>query len=59
MQELVCRDCGQTLPAQARGCQTCAWNIEAEQKVERLFWLALLVLLLGVVTFVVAYLKLV
>lgn len=59
MEELVCRDCGRKLPAQARGCPTCAWNIEAEQKVERVVWLALLLVLLGVVTFVVAYLRLV
>lgn len=39
MPELICRDCGLTLPGNARGCTRCAWNLEAESKFDRLVWL--------------------
>jgi hypothetical protein len=28
--QTTCRDCGRTLDPKARGCPTCAWNVEAE-----------------------------
>lgn len=45
-----CRDCKTELAADARGCPRCAMNFEAERKIERLFWLAILVffLIMGV-----------
>ena len=36
MQQMVCRDCGLTLPTGARGCPRCAWNLEVETKFDRL-----------------------
>ena len=36
-----CRDCGFMLGPQMRGCPRCAFNIEAEHKIERFIWLRL------------------
>lgn len=52
MEELTCRDCGRKLPAQARGCPTCAWNVEAERKVERIVWPLLLIAVLIVLALI-------
>ena len=38
MPELICRDCGLTLPSNARGCPRCAWNLEVENKFDRIVW---------------------
>jgi len=55
MSELTCRNCGHTLPATARGCTQCAWNLEAEKRIDRvILWmvaLAVVILILGVVAF--------
>ena len=53
-----CRDCGNELDLQVRGCPQCALNFEAENMIDRFFWRRLvpgLVLLLLVVA-VLAYL---
>ena len=53
-----CRDCGNELDLQVRGCPRCALNFEAENMIDRFFWRRLvpgLVLLLLVVA-VLAYL---
>ncbi len=34
-----CRDCGYSVPADARGCPRCALNLEAERMIDRLIWL--------------------
>jgi hypothetical protein len=34
----TCRDCGNVLEQNARGCPRCAMNIEAENMIERLIW---------------------
>ena len=33
-----CRDCGQIVPSDARGCPTCARNLEAERMLAKYFW---------------------
>ena len=33
-----CRDCGYLLNSTSRGCPQCALNLEAERKVDRVFW---------------------
>lgn len=48
MQQLICRDCGLTLPADIRGCPGCAWNVEAENKIDRVVF-RIIVPALGVV----------
>jgi hypothetical protein len=34
----TCRDCGNVLELQARGCPRCALNFEAENMIDRFFW---------------------
>jgi hypothetical protein len=34
----TCRDCGNVLAQNARGCPRCAMNIEAESMVDRFIW---------------------
>ena len=48
----VCRDCGAQVPAAARGCPTCARNLDAERMLGKYFWLAALAVLSGFVTIV-------
>ena len=38
MSTKTCRDCGNVLEQDARGCPRCAMNFEAEDMIERLFW---------------------
>ena len=38
MSTKTCRDCGNVLEQNARGCPRCAMNIEAENMIERLIW---------------------
>ena len=38
MQQLICRDCGLTLPSGVRGCPRCALNLEIERKIDRIVW---------------------
>lgn len=41
-----CRDCGNELDVNARGCPRCARNVEAEQMLDRFIWTRLLPLLI-------------
>jgi predicted amidophosphoribosyltransferase len=49
----TCRDCGNVLEQQARGCPRCALNFEAETNIDRFVWRRLLpavgLVVLGVV----------
>jgi len=49
----TCRDCGNVLEQNARGCPQCALNFEAENLIGRFLWLllapSLLLIVLGVV----------
>lgn len=38
MSAKTCRDCGYMLEQDARGCPSCAMNIEAENMIERIIW---------------------
>jgi len=38
MNTKTCRDCGNVLEQNARGCPRCAMNFEAEDMIERIFW---------------------
>ena len=48
----LCRDCGAQVPAAARGCPTCARNLDAERMLGKYFWLAALAVLSGLVAIV-------
>jgi RNA polymerase subunit RPABC4/transcription elongation factor Spt4 len=50
-----CRDCGELVPAGARGCPRCARNLEAERMLARYFWggLALIVLAIVFATYLI------
>lgn len=54
MSTKTCRDCGNVLAQDARGCPRCALNIDAENMVERFVWRRLLPSLVVVVLAVVA-----
>jgi nitrous oxidase accessory protein NosD len=34
----TCRDCGNVLAPNARGCPRCAMNMEAEDMIDRIIW---------------------
>ena len=38
MSTKTCRDCGNELEQNARGCPRCAMNMEAENMIDRLIW---------------------
>jgi RNA polymerase subunit RPABC4/transcription elongation factor Spt4 len=38
MRTKTCRDCGNVLEQQARGCPRCAMNIDAENMIDRFIW---------------------
>ena len=38
MSTQTCRDCGNVLKQDARGCPRCARNIEAENMLDRFIW---------------------
>jgi len=42
---MKCRDCGNQLALNARGCPRCARNVEAERMIDRFIWLRLVPLL--------------
>lgn len=44
----ACRDCGNELDANARGCPRCALNTEAEQMIDRFIWRRLVPLLIAI-----------
>jgi hypothetical protein len=51
---MKCRDCGNQLEENARGCPRCARNVEAETMIDRFIWqrlvpLLILVLVVGAV----------
>lgn len=49
-----CRDCGNVLDQQARGCPRCALNFEAENKIDGFVWRLLVPGLVAIVIAVVA-----
>jgi hypothetical protein len=38
MSAKTCRDCGNVLEREARGCPRCALNFEAENMIDRFIW---------------------
>ena len=38
MSTKTCRDCGNVLAQDARGCPRCAMNFEAESMIDRFIW---------------------
>jgi len=38
MNARTCRDCGNVLERDARGCPRCALNLEAENMIDRIIW---------------------
>ncbi len=38
MSNKTCRDCGNILEQEARGCPRCALNFEAENMIDRFIW---------------------
>lgn len=38
MSARTCRDCGNVLQQNARGCPRCALNLEAENMIDRFIW---------------------
>jgi predicted amidophosphoribosyltransferase len=38
MSEKTCRDCGNVLERDVRGCPRCAMNFEAENMIDRFIW---------------------
>jgi len=38
MSTKACRDCGNLLAQNARGCPRCALNLEAENMIDRFIW---------------------
>jgi predicted amidophosphoribosyltransferase len=38
MSAKTCRDCGNVLEPNARGCPRCALNLEAENMIDRFIW---------------------
>ncbi|HEU4933971.1 MAG TPA: hypothetical protein VFT48_17925 [Pyrinomonadaceae bacterium] len=43
---MKCRDCGNQLEENARGCPRCARNVEAERMIDRFIWQRLVPLLI-------------
>jgi predicted amidophosphoribosyltransferase len=57
MSAKTCRDCGNVLELEARGCPRCALNFEAENMIDRFIWRRFVPgLLLFAVVVVVVYL---
>ena len=54
MSAKTCRDCGNVLEPNARGCPRCAMNFEAENMIDRFVWRRVLPGLLIVVLAVIA-----
>jgi RNA polymerase subunit RPABC4/transcription elongation factor Spt4 len=44
-----CRDCGELVPSDARGCPRCARNLEAERMLAKYFWTGLALVILAIV----------
>lgn len=59
MESILCRDCGQRLAPDARGCTKCALNLEAERMIDRLVRRVLLAaLMLAAIVLLVVIVKL-
>ena len=54
MNAKTCRDCGNLLGPNARGCYRCAMNLEAENMIERFVWRFVLLLIVVGLLIVVA-----
>ena len=54
MSAKTCRDCGNVLEQDARGCPRCALNFEAENMIDRFVWRLLVPCLIVVVIAVIA-----
>jgi len=54
MSAKTCRDCGNVLEPEARGCPRCALNFEAENMIDRFVWRRLLPGLFVVVAALIA-----
>lgn len=52
-----CRDCGELVAPDARGCPKCARNLEAERMLARYFWggLSIIVLAVAFVTYLIYF----
>jgi predicted amidophosphoribosyltransferase len=50
----TCRDCGNVLEPNARGCPRCALNFEAESMIDRFIWRLLVPSLLLIVLALIA-----
>jgi RNA polymerase subunit RPABC4/transcription elongation factor Spt4 len=61
MNQKTCRDCGNVLAEDARGCPRCALNFEAESMIDRFIWRGFvpgaIVIVLAVVVVVVYALR--
>ncbi|HSE21154.1 MAG TPA: hypothetical protein VLB68_05830 [Pyrinomonadaceae bacterium] len=57
MSSRPCRDCGYLLEPERRGCPRCARNIEAENMIEKYFWLAFVPLVLILIAVMVYLLR--
>lgn len=59
MNLIKCRDCGQMLSADARGCSRCAMNLEAERMLGRFLWriVAPVVIILVIATLATVYIR--
>ena len=58
--EMTCRDCGNQLEVNARGCPRCARNVEAERMIDRFIWqrlVPMLILLLLVAAGAIFFLR--
>jgi len=56
MSAKTCRDCGNVLDHDARGCPRCAMNFEAENMIDRFIWRRILPGLVIVVLAIIAFL---
>lgn len=54
MSSIVCRDCGSQLQPDARGCPTCALNLDAERMIERVVWQRVLPVVVIVIVAILA-----
>jgi len=55
MSAKTCRDCGNMLEHDARGCPRCAMNFEAENMIERFIWRRFVPAVIVIALFVIAF----
>ena len=55
MSEKTCRDCGNVLEHDARGCPRCAMNFEAENMIDRFIWRRFLPGIIVIALLVIAF----